>query len=137
LYKKIRSVTTLEEVRDLEEEIEDRFGDLPEPVQMLLKVAKIKAYAIRYGIETIEQKDGDITIKLSPEQNDKIDGQKLFQIAQDFPGKIRFSTGQRIGIIFKTKGMSSKLALEMVEQFLIKYKDVPKMKGVVQNAATE
>lgn len=137
LYKKIRGVTTLDEVRDLEEEIEDRFGDLPEPVQMLLKVAKIKAYSIQYGMESIEQKDGDITIKLSPEQNEHIDGQKLFEIAQDFLGKIRFSTGQQIGVIFKTKGMPPKTALEMVEQFLEKYKDVPKPKGVVQNATTE
>jgi transcription-repair coupling factor (superfamily II helicase) len=134
LYKKIRAVTKLEEVSDLEEEIEDRFGDLPEPVQMLLKIARIKAFAMAYGIETIEQKDGDIALQFHPSQNDKIDGQKLFQIAQDFPGKIRFSTGKNIGVIFKVKGMSSKLALEMVEQFLIKYKDVPKLKGAVQNA---
>ncbi|MFC7443358.1 transcription-repair coupling factor [Laceyella putida] len=137
LYKKIRGVTTLEEVNDLEEEIEDRFGDLPEPVQMLLKVAQIKAYAIQYGIDAVEQKDGEITLKLEPEQNDRIDGQKLFMISQDFPGKIRFSTGQRMGIIFKTKGMSAKMALEMIEQFLIKYRDVPKSKGAKENVATE
>ena len=46
IYKKIRSVRTLEEARDLEEEIEDRFGDLPEPVINLLRVARIRAYAI-------------------------------------------------------------------------------------------
>lgn len=132
LYKKIRGVTTLEEVLDLEEEIEDRFGDLPEPVQMLLKVAKIKAYAIQYGIESIEQKDENITIKFAPEETENIDGQKLFEIAQDFVGKIRFSTGQRIGVAFKTSGMTSKTALEMVEKFLEKYKIVPQSKGVVK-----
>ncbi|MBH8598768.1 MULTISPECIES: transcription-repair coupling factor [unclassified Thermoactinomyces] len=134
LYKKIRGVTELDEVSDLEEEIEDRFGDLPEPVQMLLKIAKIKAFAMSCGIEAIEQKDGDISLLFHPSQNEKIDGQKLFQIAQDFPGKIRFSTGEKIGVVFKVKGMSSKRALEMVEQFLIKYKDVPKLKGAVKNA---
>ena len=134
LYKKIRAITTLNEVTDLEEEIEDRFGDLPDPVQMLLKISKIKAYAIMYGMESVEQKDGDIMIRLRPEQNDRIDGQKLFKIAQDFLGKIRFSTGEKIGIIFKTKGMPHKQALEMIEQFLLKYKDVPKPKGAVQHA---
>ncbi|MBA4495817.1 transcription-repair coupling factor [Paenactinomyces guangxiensis] len=137
LYKKIRAVTTLQEVTDLEEEIEDRFGDLPEPVQNLLRVARIRAYAIRYGVETIEQKGTEISLKLHPEQNEKIDGQKLFRIAQEFPGKIRLSSGQRIGVTFKIKGMSSRAALEMVEQFLIKYEVVPKRKGAVQNAAME
>jgi transcription-repair coupling factor (superfamily II helicase) len=103
-------------------------------VQILLKISKIKAYAIMYGMESVEQKDGDIILRLRPEQNDQIDGQKLFEIAQDFPGKIRFSTGEKIGIIFKTKGMPHKQALEMIEQFLIKYKDVPKPKGAVQHA---
>lgn len=134
LYKKIRAVTSLDEVSDLEEEIEDRFGDLPEPVQMLLKIAKIKAYAISYKIESVGQKNGDIVITLHPDQTRQIDGQKLFQIAQDFPGKIRFSTGEKIGIVFKTKDLSNKQALEMIEQFLIKYKDVPKPKGAVQHA---
>jgi transcription-repair coupling factor (superfamily II helicase) len=137
LYKKIRAVTTLEEVKDLEEEIEDRFGDLPEPVESLIKVARIRAYARKYGVETIEQKGTDITLKLYPEQNEKIDGQKLFQVAQAFPGKIRLSSGQRVGITFKTKGMSSRSALEMVEQFLIKYETVPNQKGAVKNATME
>jgi transcription-repair coupling factor (superfamily II helicase) len=137
LYKKIRAVTTLQEVVDLEEEIEDRFGDLPEPVQSLLRIARIRAYAIQYGVETIEQKGDEISLKFYPEQNEWINGQKLFQVAQAFPGRIRLSSGQRIGIIFKTKGMSAKAALEMVEQFLIKYEEVPKRKGAVSNAAME
>lgn len=136
LYKKIRGVTTLEEVMDLEEEIEDRFGDLPEPVQMLMKVARIKAYAIRYEIESVQQKDGEITIKFSPEATEKIDGEKLFEIAQDFIGKIRFSTGQCMGVVFKVSGMGSKEALEMVERFLEKYESVPRSKGAVENNAT-
>ncbi|WP_170839980.1 transcription-repair coupling factor [Lihuaxuella thermophila] len=137
LYKKIRAVTTLQEVMDLEEEIEDRFGDLPEPVQNLLRVARIRAYALMYGVETIEQKGDEISLKLHPEQNEKIDGSKLFKLAQEFPGKIRLSSGQRIGIAFKIKGMSSRAALEMVEQFLVKYEMVPKRKGEIQNAGVE
>jgi transcription-repair coupling factor (superfamily II helicase) len=134
LYKKIRAVSTLQEALDLEEEIEDRFGDLPEPVQTLMKVARIRAYAIQHGVESIEQKNGEITMKLRSEETPRIDGRKLFEIAQHFPGKIRFSTGQRIGITFLTKGVSAKAALEMVERFLSQYGEVLKEKGEVQHA---
>ena len=37
---------------------------MPDPVQMLLKISKIKAYAILYGMESVEQKDGDMTLRL-------------------------------------------------------------------------
>ncbi|SFJ35547.1 transcription-repair coupling factor (superfamily II helicase) [Thermoflavimicrobium dichotomicum] len=137
LYKKIRAISTLDEVKELEEEIEDRFGNLPEPVQSLLLVAKIRAYAIKYHVENIEQKGTDIILKFSPEQTERMDGSKLFKIAQQFPGRIRFSSGQRIGVIFKTSGLSSKAALELVEQFLIQYKMVSQEKGAIENVAVE
>lgn len=135
IYKKIRAVRTLEEARDLEEEIEDRFGDLPQPVNNLLRVARLRAYAIRYHIEEIKQQGFEIHLKLHPDQNQVVDGQQLFRIAQNFPGRVRLSSGQRIGIIFKIKGLSVSSGLEMVEQFLIQYEPVPKTKGAFRNAA--
>lgn len=137
LYKKIRSVRLLQEVSDLEEEIEDRFGDLPDTVRNLIYVARIRAYAIQYGIETIEQKDLEIEMKLAVEQNNYVDGQILFKIAQSFPGRVRLSSGQRISIIFKVKNLPARAALEMMEQFLIQYETVPKRKGAIQNATAK
>ncbi|MBD1372461.1 transcription-repair coupling factor [Hazenella sp. IB182357] len=137
LYKKIRAVTSLEEVTDLEEEIEDRFGDLPDCVQSLLQVAKIKVYCMKYGIDSVEQADPNITLKLAEVQNTAIDGQQLFKLAQSFPGKVRLSSGQRVGITFNIKGLTTKAVLEMLTQFLIQYEVVPKSKGAVQNATTE
>ena len=106
---------------------------MPDPVQMLLKISKIKAYAILYGMESVEQKDGDIILRLRPEQNDQIDGPKLLKLLRISREKFVLN-GREDGIIFKTKGMPHKQALEMIEQFLIKYKDVPKPKGAVQHA---
>lgn len=137
LYKKIRSTTSLEEVKELEEEIIDRFGSLPEPVESLLLIAKIRAYARKYGVESIEQKGKEISLMFYPEQTKSIDGAKLFQIAQLFPRRIRFASGQRVGVIFKVDGLSSKETLELVEQFLMKYEEVPKTKGAIENVAVE
>ncbi|PTX55241.1 transcription-repair coupling factor [Melghirimyces profundicolus] len=137
IYKKIRSVRTLEEARDLKEEMEDRFGDLPGPVQNLLRVARLRAYAIRYHMEEIKQQGQEIQIRLHPDQNQVVDGQRLFSVAHEFPGRVRLSSGERIGINFRLKGMPMAEGLEMVEQFLIKYETVPKTKGAVPNAANE
>lgn len=137
IYKKIRAIRTLDAARDLEEEIEDRFGDLPRPVQNLLRVARLHAYAIRYDMEEIKQNGYDIVIRLHPDQNQVVDGQRLFRVIQNFHGRIRLSSGERIGITFRLKGIPMAEGLEMVEQFLIQYETVPKTKGAVRNAANE
>ncbi|HQE06126.1 MAG TPA: hypothetical protein PLJ57_07645, partial [Tepidanaerobacteraceae bacterium] len=57
----------------LEDEVEDRFGDIPEPTRNLIMISRIRALAAGLGIESIIQK-GDIvnmkfhkSSKLSPE----------------------------------------------------------------------
>lgn len=137
LYKKIRAVSRLQEVQALQEEIEDRFGNLPQPVQCLLQIARIRVYAMKYGVESIEQKGTDFLLQFQSKENEQIDGQQLFRIAQLFPGKIRLSSGRKVGVIFKTKGLPPKSALEMIEQFLIQYETVPIRKGAIQNATAK
>ena len=43
IYKKMVAIETMEDFYDIQEEIEDRFGDLPIGVNNLLKVSYIKA----------------------------------------------------------------------------------------------
>jgi transcription-repair coupling factor (superfamily II helicase) len=134
IYKKIRSVRTLEEARDLEEEIEDRFGDLPEPVRHLLWVARIRAYAIKYGIEQVEQEKGEIVIRFSPDQNERIDAARLIRLTHEIPERrVRLSSGRRVGIVFKVQGMEQGSALAMIERFLEKYETVLKKKGEMRH----
>lgn len=137
LYKKIRAVSNLQEVNELEEEIEDRFGDLPPSVRCLLQLARIRVYAMKYGVESIQQKGNDFVLQFQAQENDRIDGQQLFRIAQLFPGKIRLSSGRKLSVIFKAKDMSTKEALEMIERFLVQYETVPKRKGAIQNATAK
>jgi transcription-repair coupling factor (superfamily II helicase) len=137
LYKKIRALQTLEQVADLEEEMEDRFGDLPDPVQNLLRVAKLRAYAIKYGIETMEEKGNEIHVALRSEENANINGQSLFKLAHQFPGRVRLVSGKHIGMIFKKTGLTPKAILEMMDGFFKQYEGVRKVEGVVQSAAID
>ncbi|WP_392551339.1 transcription-repair coupling factor [Orbus wheelerorum] len=54
LYKRIASIEELDELSDIKIEIIDRFGRLPEPVQFLLDVTKIRFTAQQLGINKIE-----------------------------------------------------------------------------------
>jgi transcription-repair coupling factor (superfamily II helicase) len=141
LYKKIRAVRTVQETWDLEEEIEDRFGDLPDPVQMLLKVARIKAYAIRYGIESVEYKTDSggakIGLWMPKDHYSRIDWGIIRQVLPQFPGMGYAQSQDRIGFSFKMKGIPMKTALDVVEQFLARSEEAFEQKGAMQNAKAE
>ena len=51
MYKRIAGIETLEEYRDLQEELVDRFGEIPIAAENLLRVALLKAdaHAERHG----------------------------------------------------------------------------------------
>jgi len=64
-YKKLSSVQIESELRNIEEEIEDRFGHLPEPVKKLFLWIKIKLFAVRWNIEYLRYKDREIKVEFS------------------------------------------------------------------------
>lgn len=61
LYKQIASVENIDEGKDLIEEIEDRFGNIPDEVKNLVDVAVARNYAEELGIKKIQEKNGQIT----------------------------------------------------------------------------
>ena len=61
LYKRIAAITSRADIEDMEAELEDRYGPLPEPAHNLLKMAYIKAMAGNLGILQIKgaKKNGE------------------------------------------------------------------------------
>ncbi len=57
LYKRISSCTSEADLRDLQVELIDRFGLLPEPAKNLIRIAAIKRSAATLGIEKIDAAD--------------------------------------------------------------------------------
>ena len=59
-YKRIAVIETEEDIRDVSDELIDRFGEPPKPVRNLMEIAVIKAMANSIGIAEISQKDDRI-----------------------------------------------------------------------------
>ncbi|MDF2839382.1 MAG: mfd [Clostridia bacterium] len=93
MYKKIASMSSQQDLFDIEEEIEDRFGDIPAVVRNLLAIAYIKQLAQKCGISNISQKKDNITIKF---KSDKfVKPQTAIQIAGDYRGRILFTASEQ------------------------------------------
>ncbi len=113
LYKRIASISNTDELRELQEEMIDRFGLLPDAVKNLFQVAKIKIKARPLGIRKIElgEKGGRLhfneqtnidtaqLINLIQSQPNiyRLDGQNKLKITQEMPDSIhRIDTLHRL-----------------------------------------
>ena len=98
LYKRIASTETTDELRELQIEMIDRFGLLPEPVKTLFSVAELKQLAEQLGIKKIEahSSGGSLVFKGNPQ----INTEQLIRLIQmqaqvykfDGADKLRFIT---------------------------------------------
>lgn len=82
MYKRFRSVDSLEEVAELKEEMIDRFGEYPREVNDLFRVAEMKVYASFVQLEKIKQEKELVTIWMSEVGTQQIDGSKVFEICR-------------------------------------------------------
>ncbi|MDO4721531.1 MAG: transcription-repair coupling factor [Peptostreptococcaceae bacterium] len=81
IYKKIASIDSKQEMMDMEEEIEDRFSDLPHPTRNLLMIAYIKSLASRLGVVRITQHKTKIHF-ISKEEKDSV--KRDFEETEDY-----------------------------------------------------
>jgi transcription-repair coupling factor (superfamily II helicase) len=63
LYHRLARVEHIEEVEDMAREFQDRFGPLPEPVEHLLYIVKIKVLAARSEVSSVSTQGRQIVIK--------------------------------------------------------------------------
>ncbi|MFC7787255.1 MULTISPECIES: transcription-repair coupling factor [unclassified Rossellomorea] len=80
MYKRFRSLSSLPEIEELEEEILDRFGEYPKEVGYLFLISEMKIYAKNTKLESIKQDKKSVNIFMSPEGTAQIDGSKVFNL---------------------------------------------------------
>lgn len=77
MYKRIKAIETEEAYHKISEELVDRFGDLPIEVDRLMRIARMKAWGLEVGLESIKLKNKMYRITLSMEGTQRIDGSKM------------------------------------------------------------
>ena len=95
-YKRIASANNNESLRDLQVELIDRFGLLPDALKYLFRVTKIKLQTMQLGIEKIDI--GEQTGKIVFNQKPNIDPLKIINLIQSNPGQYRFDGKQTLRI---------------------------------------
>jgi transcription-repair coupling factor (superfamily II helicase) len=96
LYKRISAAETAEELRELQVELIDRFGLLPDGARNLMRIAGIKKQAVRLGIEKIDAADNGGYIVFG--DNSNIDPVALIQLVQNDSRRFRLQGSHRLQV---------------------------------------
>ena len=94
LYKRIASARDLEELKDLQVEMIDRFGLLPEPTRNLIAITKLKLKATPLGIRKIEAGPSGGRILFNAEPN--IDPARIIQLIQTRPKEFKLDGSDKL-----------------------------------------
>ncbi|MDO5422754.1 MAG: transcription-repair coupling factor [Eubacteriales bacterium] len=89
IYKRIAGIESEEEYDDMLEELVDRFGEPPRPVQNLLAIANLKAMAHRVWLTEVAQK-GE-TIRFTLFERAKVDPAGIEELVRVSNGKLKFT----------------------------------------------
>jgi len=94
LYKRISAAVDIEELRELQVELIDRFGLLPEATKNLLRIAAIKKSAAALGIEKIDATAAGGALVFAAESH--IDPVALVQLVQNDSRRYRLQGSHRL-----------------------------------------
>jgi transcription-repair coupling factor (superfamily II helicase) len=94
LYKRIASADSTEQLRDLQVEMIDRFGLLPEAAKNLMRIAAIKLEAVTLGIEKIDAAESGGYIQFGGQA--RVDPVSLVRLVQEDGHTYRMRSAHRL-----------------------------------------
>lgn len=100
IYKRIAMIKDLESRMDIEEELVDRYGNLPVEVCNLTLIAHLRAYTRRLLVTLVQVRDGFLFFHMDP--NNMIDILLLLEAISNTDDRFVFSQGKPYGLRFIT-----------------------------------
>ena len=115
-YKKIAAVEDLQDRYRVEEEFEDRYGDIPKETVTLMDIQMTRIRAHDAGITEISQTDTGIVFKLSETSAET--AQRVSALAVQNRGKILFGAGDNPYILLREKSLPQSKLVPRVNEII-------------------
>lgn len=121
VYKKIAAVCNEDDMDDLIDELNDRFGEIPDTIMNLIRISRLRNTAMSLDFTSIEQNARMISF-----YNPAIDMEKCAVIASEAPfkGAVMISLGGRPHISYKLR--DGEKNLDMCEKIIERYLKITK-----------
>ena len=112
IYKRISAIETEEEYMDMQDELMDRFGDIPRSVENLLKIASIRALAHQaYVTEVVINRQ---EVRLTMYQKAKLQVDKIPDMVRSYKGDLKLVSGDVPSFHYIDRRNKNQDSLEMM-----------------------
>jgi len=116
IYQRLAQASTYKTVLELEMELKDRYGELPEPAVNLIRMAEIKLLAAKAGIDKVTFKKGELLISYA---EDVLPGkQKVAVLASQVEDPLEFSSAGKFEIYVDFSGRDNVVWHEQTKNIL-------------------
>ncbi|MGM8215707.1 transcription-repair coupling factor [Bacillaceae bacterium W0354] len=130
MYKQIQAIEDEGEIFDLKDELLDRFGPFPDEVDELLRVTRIKLYARKEKIESIDERKNKIELLMNESESMKVDGAELLTLANDYNRIVQLGTeGSKLKIVLQFQRNDYDRRYDILEDFLSRLNQTKKLAG--------
>ncbi len=124
MYKKIASIQDEQDVLDVQDELVDRFGDIPKPVKNLIQIAHLKILARDSGFVTLQEKNE--TVILQYRSNGHVNVGILGKLMDKYKRKLMFTASNTPYITYRTAGVARE---ELLDNIKILLQDINKLQS--------
>jgi transcription-repair coupling factor (superfamily II helicase) len=116
IYKKIASIYRQGDLDGLQEELESRFGPLPDEVQSLLSLAEIRILCRKLSVSLLKERGGTVTVEFS--KVSKISVDRLLRLMRESNGRVKLDPRKPNAIILQTKAIGLREKSEFIRERL-------------------
>lgn len=121
IYKRISAIENEDEYMDMQDELMDRFGELPKTVENLLQIAYLKALAHQAYVTEVNINRQEIRMSMYPKA--RLKTEKMPEIVAEYGGSLKMQMGDKPGLFYQekiAKNRDSKKMMEKAEEILKK-----------------
>ena len=114
IYKRISAIETEEEYMDMQDELMDRFGDIPRSVENLLKIARLRAAAHRAFVTEVFVNRQEVRLTMFPRAELKTEG--IPELIGRYKGDLKLVPGETPVFHYIDRRNKNQDSLSMMEK---------------------
>ena len=118
IYKRVSAIENEEEELDMRDELIDRFGDIPRPVENLLTIAAVKSMAHQVYVTEVSVGRQEFKLTLYPKA--KLDPAGLSSVAEKYRGALTLVPGEAPALVYRErkKNVSGPPVIDQIKEVL-------------------